>query len=80
MENMDDKKEVVITKENMLQFKGKQGVLKLMQGDKVLKEFITENVYYLYNTLRSLAKRKTGTYSKLPKDFTAVFIEKTIKQ
>ena len=47
---MDDKKEAVITKENMLQFKGKQGVLKLMQGDKVLKEFITENVYFLYNT------------------------------
>jgi len=74
-----DKKEVVITKYNMLQFKGKEGVLRLMQGDKVLKQFITENVYNLYNALRSLSKRQTGTYSSLPKDFKAVFIEQPIK-
>ena len=74
-----DKKEVVITKYNMLQFKGKEGVLTIRYGDKVLRKFITENVYNLYNTLRSLSKRQTGTYSRLPQDFTATFVEKTIK-
>jgi hypothetical protein len=69
-------KEIIITKENMGEYKGKAGVLKIMYNGKMLKEFITDNVYPLYNTLKSLSKRKTGTYSKLPQNFKAVFVVK----
>lgn len=69
---------VVIDKSNMLAFKGKEGVLTVMYQNKVLKEFLTENAYALYNTLKSLAKRDTGTYANLPKNFKAVFVEKKI--
>ena len=58
--------------------KKETGVLKIMYGNKVLKEFLTENVYALYNTLKSLSKRDTGTYANLPKNFKAVFVEKSI--
>lgn len=69
-------KEIIITKDNMAEYKGKAGILKITYNDKVLKEFITDNVYPLYNTLKSLSKRKTGTYSRLPQKFTAVFVAK----
>ena len=67
-------KEVIITKDNMAEYKGKSGKLFIKYNNKVLKEFITDNVYPLYNTLKSLSKRKTGTYSNLPQNFTAVFV------
>ena len=70
---------VIIDKDNMASYKGKEGVLKVMYGNKVLKEFITENVYALYNTLKSLSKRDTGTYANLPQNFKAVFVEQPIK-
>lgn len=70
--------EVVLTKDNMAQYKGKSGKLLIMYNGKVLKELITENVYPLYNTVKSLAKRESGTYSKLPKNFKAVFVEMDI--
>ena len=72
------KEPVVIDKDNMAAYKGKTGVLKIMYQNKVLKEFLTENAYALYNTLKSLAKRDTGTYAKLPQNFKAVFVEKPI--
>ncbi len=72
------KQPVIIDKENMAAYKGKTGILKIMYGNKVLKEFLTENVYALYNTLKSLSKRDTGTYANLPKNFKAVFVEKPI--
>lgn len=75
---MKKKNQVVIDKSNMLDYKGKEGVLTIMYGNKVLKEFLTENAYALYNTLKSLAKRDTGTYANLPKDFVAVFEERKI--
>lgn len=69
-------KEVILTKDNMRDYNGLAGILKIKYNDKVMKEFITDNVYPLYNTLKSLSKRKTGTYSKLPKNFIAVFVRK----
>lgn len=72
------KREVILTKENMAKYKGKSGKLKVMYNGKVLKEMVTENVYALYNTLKSLSKRESGTYSKLPRNFRAVFIEMDI--
>ena len=73
------KQPVIIDKDNKASYKGKEGVLKVMYGNKVLKEFITENVYALYNTLKSLSKRDTGTYANLPQNFKAVFVEQPIK-
>lgn len=67
--------QIVITKDNMAQYRGKAGKLYVMYNGKTLKEFITDNVYPLYNTLKSLSKRSTGTYSKLPRNFKAVFVE-----
>lgn len=66
-------KKVIITPDNMRDFLGQRGRLSLIYNDKVLKEFATDNVYALYNTLRSLSKRRTGTYSKLPRNFVAEF-------
>jgi hypothetical protein len=74
------KQPVTICKENMAEYKGKEGVLKIMYQNKVLKEFWTENVYALYNTLKSLSKRDTGTYANLPQNFKAVFVEQKIGQ
>ncbi len=71
---------VVLCKENMAQYKGKAGRLYIMYNGKKLKEFITDNAYPLYNTLKSLAKRKTGTYSNLPKNFEAVFVEEDVSK
>lgn len=75
---MKKEQSVVITKANMAEFKGKTGVLTITYQNKKLKEFLTENVYALYNTLKSLSKRDTGTYSNLPQNFRAVFVEKPI--
>ena len=69
---------VIIDKSNMAEYKGKTGVLTIMYQNKVLKEFLTENVYALYNTLKSLSKRDTGTYANLPQNFKAVFVEQPI--
>ena len=69
---------VWIVKSNETEFKGKTGVLTIVYNNKVLKQFVTENCYALYKTLRSLSKRDTGTYSRLPQNFKAMFLEKPI--
>lgn len=70
--------EVVLCKENMAQYKGKSGKLLIMYNGKTLREMLTQDVYPLYNTIKSLSKRETGSYSRLPKNFRAVFIEMDI--
>lgn len=72
--------EVILTKENMAQYKGKSGKLVIMYNGKTLKELMTQDVYPLYNTIKSLSKRETGTYARLPRNFRAVFVEMDITQ
>jgi hypothetical protein len=75
MKQQNEVVKIVLCKDNMAQYKGKSGRLLIKYNGKTLKEFLTDNVYPLYNTLKSLSKRKTGTYSNLPKNFEAVFEE-----
>lgn len=56
-----------LTKQNMKEVKGQSGVLQVKFNNNVLREFITDDVYPLYNTIKSLMKRPIGCYSKLPK-------------
>lgn len=66
---------VILDKKNVKEYKGKAGELTITYKDRLLKTFHTANVYALYHTLKSLQKKDTGSYAKLPKYFQAAFIE-----
>lgn len=70
----ENKMIITLNKNNMKTYKGKSGKLtiKNIRG-KVLKIFMTGDVYPLYNTIKSLQKKESGTYAKLPSNFVAEF-------
>lgn len=74
------KRKHTITAENKKEYRKKSGTLTLVHNGKALRQFETEDVYRLYCTLKSLSKRKTGTYSKLPRGFDAEFVPHKIKR
>lgn len=74
------KKAHKITADNKKEYRKKSGTLKVTHRGQTLREFETEDVYRLYSTLKSLSKRKTGTYSKLPNNFEAEFVPHKIKR
>lgn len=74
-------KSIKITKANKKEvMQGKAGVLRIIHRGETLKEFNTEDGYRLYCTLKSLSKRKTGTYSTLPQTFGAEFSARKLKK
>ena len=74
------KKTHTITAENKKEYRKQSGTLTVSHKGKALRQFETEDVYRLYCTLKSLSKRKTGMYSKLPSGFDAEFIPHKIKR